>query len=190
MNNSTRPMLLVLAAALAVSPGAAVAEDDALQPHREALQKLAHLDGEWRGEARALLPDGQWVSFIQTERVGTMLDGTVRLIEGRGFDHEGTTHFNALAILSWDPSASRYRFHSWAQGHAGEHQFMATDDGFVWEIEAGPALMRYTAEVIDGRWEHRGERLVADQPPATFFEMSLRRLGDTDWPQAGSVAWR
>ena len=32
-----------------------------------------------------------------------------------------------------------------------------------------------------------GERVVPGQAPAQFFEMNLKRIGDSAWPTAGAV---
>ena len=63
-------------------------------------------------------------------------------------------------------------------------------DGFAWSIAAGPATLRYTANVRDNVWTEVGERIVDGQPPVRTFEMSLRRVGDTDWPAGSAVPAR
>ena len=65
-----------------------------------------------------------------------------------------------------------------------------TADGYVWEIPAGPATIRYTAVVKDGTFHEVGDRLVAGQPPIRMFDMMLARVGDTTWPAAGAVPAR
>jgi hypothetical protein len=157
---------------------------------RQALTRLAFLDGTWRGPARHTTPDGKVHALVQTERVGPMLDGTVRVIEGRGYGADGGTVFNAFAVLSWDPALQAYGMRSYAMGHAGDYAFRPTEDGFVWEIPAGPATIRYTATIANGTWHEVGERIVADKPPQAFFEMTLQRIGDSDWPAAGTVPMR
>ncbi len=47
--------------------------------------------------------------------------------------------------------------------------------------------IRYTAVVKDGVWHEVGDRLVAGGEPARVFEMTLQRVGDTDWPSAGAI---
>lgn len=158
-----------------------------LSAQRSALAPLAFLDGVWRGTARTTLPDGSVQELVQTERVGPFLEGTLKVIEGRGYDDAGNVVFNALGIVSWDVARQRFGLRSYAMGHAGDFAFAATADGFTWEIPAGPATLRYTATVRDGTWHETGERLVAGQPPVRFFEMTLRRIGDSQWPAAGAI---
>lgn len=155
---------------------------------REAMMSLAQLDGTWRGTATMMSPDGQSRELTQTERVGSFLDGSVKVIEGRGYDAEGKIVFNAFAIVSFDPAKKTYNFRSYAHGRSGDFVFNPTTEGFTWEIPAGPATMRYTATVKDGTWSEIGERLVPGQPPVRFIELNLKRIGDTDWPAAGAVA--
>jgi hypothetical protein len=47
--------------------------------------------------------------------------------------------------------------------------------------------IRYTATVKDGAWKEVGERVAPGQAPVQFFEMNLKRVGDTDWPAAGAI---
>jgi hypothetical protein len=87
---------------------------------REAISSLSFLDGTWRGPAWTLLPSGERHSFIQTERVGPFLDGSVRVIEGRGYEADGSVIFNAFAIISYDLTKREYRMRSYAQGYTGD----------------------------------------------------------------------
>jgi len=157
---------------------------------REALRALAPLDGQWRGSMKLYLPGGTVREMVHTERVGPMLDGSVRMIEGRSYDAEGRTAFNAFATMFFDVAAGRYRIHATAQGHSGEFDLEPRPDGFVWRTVFGPVTIRHTAVVKDGRWEELSERLADGQPPVKLVEMSLRRVGDTDWPAAGAVPMR
>lgn len=154
---------------------------------REALSKLARFDGEWRGSATYRTPSGETYRMVQTERVGPMLDGAIRVIEGRGHGPDGKLVFNAFAIVSYDPQTKAYTMRSYAGGEANDFPLRVIDDGIEWEIPGGTATTRYRATVRDGRWEEIGERLVAGQPAQPFFEMTLERLGDSDWPAGGAV---
>jgi len=50
---------------------------------RDAMLRLAYMDGVWRGPAWTILPSGEKHTFTQTERIGPFLDGSVKVIEGR-----------------------------------------------------------------------------------------------------------
>lgn len=188
-------LLLSLSAVLVLAaPPAAVAQIPA-QPagspaQRDALAALDFLDGEWRGEAVVMGPGGR-ETLTQTERVGPLLGGSVKVIEGRGYAADGSTEFNAMAVLSWDERENRYRFRSWANGYAGDYAFERTADGFRWSAPAGPnARMEYVATVRDGAWREVGSYVAEGQPPRPVIEMNLTRVGDTDWPAGGAVAPR
>lgn len=182
---------LVLAALLpSAAPAQGPPDPAAMQSaQREAMQKLVFLDGTWRGEAWTIPPGskGEKVTLTQTERVGTFLGGTLRLIEGRGYDSEGNVVFNALGIVSYDPAKQTYSLGSYAMGFAGAYPLTPADDGFEWVMEHGPLKQRYKATVKDGVWHQVGYRSFGDGEPVPFFEMTLRRIGDTDWPAAGAV---
>jgi hypothetical protein len=157
---------------------------------KAALAPLAFMDGAWRGEARHTGFDGKQHVVVQTERVGPLLDGAIKVIEGRGYNADGSTAFNAFAVLGWDARRQALSMRSHAMGMAGDYAVRTTADGFTWEIPAGPMTIRYTATIKDGTWHEVGDRVAADGTASRFFEMTLTRLGDSDWPAAGAVPMR
>lgn len=154
---------------------------------REAMRRLSIMDGVWRGPAWTVLPSGEKHNITQTERIGPFLDGSVKVIEGRGYGADGQVTFNAFGTVSYNPSTRAYTLHSYAQGNVGDFVLTPTPDGYVWEIPAGPMTIRYTAVIKDGAWKEVGDRIVPGKEPVRFFEMNLKRVGDTDWPAAGAI---
>lgn len=154
---------------------------------REAMMPLAHMDGIWRGPAWTILGSGEKLNMTQTERVGPFLDASVKVIEGRGYGADGKVSFNAFAIISYSPEKQSYVMRSYAMGHVGDFALKPTGDGFVWEIPAGPVTIRYTAVIKDGTWREVGDRITPGKEPIRFFEMNLKRVGNTDWPTGGAV---
>ena len=182
--------LAVFAAVAASSPARAQAPNPEalLAAQREAMARLSAMDGVWRGPAWTVLPNGQRHEITQTERIGPFLGGSVKVIEGRGYDASGAVTFNAFGTVSYDPARQAYTLHSYAQGMSGDFALTPTADGYVWEIPAGPMTIRYTATIHDGAWREVGDRIMPGREPVRFFEMNLRRVGDTDWPAAGAVS--
>lgn len=179
-------LLAVIAApahALAQGPDPAAL----LAAQRTAIAPLSFMDGVWRGPAWTILPTGRH-DITQTERIGPFLDGSVKVLEGRGYDPDGTVTFNAFGTISYDPATHAYTMHAYAQGRVGDFVLTPTADGYVWEIPAGPMTIRYTAVIRDGAWREVGDRIMPGREPVRFFEMNLRRVGDTDWPAAGAVS--
>jgi hypothetical protein len=161
-----------------------------LAAQRQAMAPLARMDGVWRGPAWTITPNGRH-DITQTERIGTFLGGTVRMIEGRGYNADGSVGFNALGIISFNTMTNSYAISSWAQGYNGVFSFRPTADGYEWELPAGPgATTHYTATVTADTLVERGYRVAGSAPPVQIFEMNLRRVGDTDWPGAGAVPMR
>lgn len=152
----------------------------------EAMKKLANMDGVWRGQAWTITPTGRH-EVTQTERIGPMLGGAIKIIEGRGYNPDGATGFNAFAVISYEPDTGAYALRSYAMGRSGDFKFTPTAEGYDWEIPAGPATIRYSATIKDGVLHEVGHRVVAGQPPVKFFEMTVKRLADSDWPAAGAV---
>jgi len=182
---------LLLAMALAAPPLAAAQPADPrtlIASQTEAMRAFAMLDGAWRGQATITQADGGRLSFVQTERIGPFLGGSIKVIEGRGYDDAGAVRFNALGIVSFDPATRSYTLHSHAQGRVGDFAFVPTADGYRWEIPLGPAgTLRYVATVRDGELHEVGDRIAEGREPVRVFEMVLKRVGDTDWPAAGAV---
>ena len=102
---------------------------------REAMIPLAYMDGVWRGAAWTSLPSGEKHTITQTERIGPFLDGSVKVLEGRGYDADGKVTFNAFGAISYNPATKAYTLHSYAMGSAGDFVLTRTADGFVWESD-------------------------------------------------------
>ena len=181
---------LLFAAATAMAqmpPGVA----DLVNTQREAMQMFASMNGVWRGPATTLLPSGERRTITQTERIGPFLGGSVKVIEGRGYDSNGQVVFNSFGIVSFDPATKTYSMRSYALGRKGDFALTPTADGYTWEVPAGPgAIVRYTATIKDNRLHEVGDRLVGGAEPVRVFEMRLERIGDTDWPEQGAIAPR
>ncbi len=154
---------------------------------REAMDKLTFMNGVWRGPAWTILPNGEKRNITQTERIGPFLDGSVKVIEGRGYDKDDKVTFNAFGTISYNTSTSTYTLHSYALGNVGDFIMKLTPDGDTWEIPAGPMTIRYTAVVKNGMWKEVGDQIVPDKAPVRFFEMNLKRVGDTTWPAEGAI---
>ncbi len=186
-------LFLLLGPALAL----AQAQHDpaaALAAQREAMKACAAMDGVWRGTARTILPSGQESVVTQTERIGPFLDGSVKVIEGRGYRADESVGFNALGIVSYDPAKRAYSLRSYALGHSGDFAFKPTADGYEWEIPLGAPggagdgpKIRYAATIRDNTLTEVGDRMIPGREPVRFFEMTLKRIGDTGWPAADAV---
>jgi hypothetical protein len=186
-------MLLAAPAALAAPAVAQQGYDPAprIAAQKEAMKVLSGIDGEWRGEARTLALDGTWHTFTQTERVGPMLDGAVKVIEGRGYEADGSTNFNAFAVISYDPDRKTYSMRSYTSGRQGDYPITPTEAGFNWEIQAGPNMkIEYVATVKDGVWTEVGTRIPKDGPPVKFIEFTVKRHAAATWPAVGAVTPR
>jgi hypothetical protein len=183
-------VIALLGSTLALAGPAAAQEADvaALAAQKTAMGPLDKLNGQWRGTAWAVDRSGKRTDMIQTERVGPMLDGSIKLVEGRGYSLDGDLVFNAFAVISYDPARKTYSMKTFAQGRGGEFPLTVTDDGFSWSIPAGPgATIRYTAVIKGDSWVESGEFVAEGRPPFKFIEMNLKRIGDTDWPSAAPV---
>jgi len=183
-------MAIALLACVAAPVSGQQAPDSAalLAAQKEAMAKLQAMTGVWRGVATVTTPSGEKHRITQTERIGPFLDGSLKVIEGRGYEPDGRVTFAAFGIVSYNPQKRAYSMRSYAQGYSGDFAFQPTDDGYTWEIPAGPATIRYTATIKGDVLQEIGERMVAGSEPVRIFEMTLKRIGKTDWPAGGAVA--
>ncbi|MCW8107220.1 hypothetical protein OPS25_01710 [Alteromonas ponticola] len=172
---------IILTVLVSITPAIADTQQKA------AIQKFDKLDGEWRGKSWRMTKDGEKIEFIQTERVGSFLGGDIKMIEGRGYSLEGDLNFNALGIISYDPNNHAYNFRTYAMGRSGDYPMQVTDDGFKWEIKTPSATILYTATIKEDTWHEIGQRIVENQPPFTFIELNLKRIGEPSWPADGFV---
>src|SRR6267378_3803380 len=143
--------LILLALLLATTGGLRTASGQGrpdpaalISAQREAMAPLKIMDGVWRGPAWTILPSGEKHNVTQTERIGPFLDGSVKVIEGRGYDPDGRVAFNAFGTISYDPARKAYTLHSHAMGYVGDFVLTPAANGYTWEIPAGPTTIRYT----------------------------------------------
>jgi hypothetical protein len=183
--NKLTVMIAVLLYAVPAT-GQERSQADILATQKAALAKLAWMDGQWRGPAVTQTQTGEH-RVTQTERIGPMLDGTLKVIEGRGFNPDGTKGFNAFGVISFNPYSGGFEFRTYAQGNAGTFAITPTEDGYVWETPGGSGTtIRYTATLADGTWTEVGDR-ITEGKPLRFFEMHLKRVGSSAWPGAGAM---
>ena len=92
------------------------------------------------------------------------------------------------ATISFDLAPRVYTLHSHAMGNVGDFVITPTADGYAWEIPAGPMTIRYTAVIKDGTLGEVGDQIRPGKEPVRFFEMTLKRVGDTNWPAEGAIS--
>ena len=148
------------------------------------------MTSNWTARAILIDPTAKTVTEV---RCGTfsdlaiLLGGDILVSEGRGYETDGSTGFNAFAVLSWNAAESKYEMRSYAEGYAGTFPFVLTDNGYTWEVPAGPGVMRFTADVTPTTYHEVGDFVMPGRPPMRSFEMTLTRRRDTDWPAAGAI---
>jgi hypothetical protein len=153
-----------------------------------AMTELAFLDGEWRGSSKVLRNDG-WASTTQSERVRALLDGTVRMIEARGYDSEGRISFDVLRIVSYEPETKTYSMRSYQSGRVRDHDLSLTANGFTWESESSNnTTIRYEASVINGVWTETATRVPARGEPETYVEVRMKRQRSSPSAAGGAGA--
>lgn len=178
-------MALLASATLLIIANAS-AQEIHLGLHAEEMKPFDMLHGEWRGTATTYARTGELITTTQTERVGPLLDGDILLIEGRSYDAEGKTAFNAFGTISYNPATQGYDFRAYSGGRSGTYEMTLTDTGFIWTIPAGSGEVVHTAVIEGDSWVETGEYVVGEQRYPTV-RLDLTRIGDTAWPGKDGV---
>lgn len=183
-----RHLFLTLTAAMILGWSAAPATAQEASPpmmhaRPDATAALAMFDGVWIGPARMTARDGTVTTFEQMERIGPMLGGEIRVMEGKARGADGATLFNAFTVFSGtDDGRIEMRSHVW--GDQSARIIEPKPEGYVWRTPTAAGMMVYDITVRDDVWHETGIIELADGRKVTFFEMTLTRQGDTDWPAA------
>jgi hypothetical protein len=170
---------LLLSAALCAVPATGALAQGRPNPtvQREAMQKLAFLVGQWKGEATVTMGPGGPKQLQQTEDIQFKLGGLVLLVEGTGRDPaSGTVEFNALATISFDEASGTYRFRAYSGGNYLETELRLKERGFEWGYTAGPATVTNTMHLDDtGQWVECTDVVVGGAPPRRTTELRVRK---------------
>ena len=137
---------------------------------KAAMDKLAWLEGSWKGEGWRLTPTGEKASFSVKEEAVPKLDGVVLTLEGLGWsrDAQGEKHIghHAFAVLSYDPFARGYRINAFTwEGYQTTATPEVAEGKFRWRVPAGPGVeMRYYTRLGEnGEWLEKGERCTGEE---------------------------
>ena len=169
---------------LAVGSSAWAQRPDTSGPQREAMKKLDSWVGEWEGTGWSMRGPGQRSEFTVHESVQPKLGGLVLLVQGLGKGKDPATGaetvgHDALAVVSFDPKTSSYRFrHYTMQGASGEAELTLTDKGMQWELQGEGQTafrMRFNIEIQGDTWHEYGEFSRDGQTWTRTMEMTLKR---------------
>lgn len=166
---------------LTVSRPAAAQETSAgrVQKIVEAMAALPAFEGRWKGGGWMRRGPQEPQHFVSEEIVELKLDGQVLLIEGIHHDKADPSKkiFHAVALLSYDPAAGRYRFRSHTgEGQDSEFEGRVEDGAFIWGHEVPGGRIRYVMRIREGRWEEVGEFSRDGESWTQFFDMKLDRV--------------
>jgi len=149
---------------------------------------LAFMDGVWRGPAWTILPSGEKHNITQTERIGPFLDGSIKVIEGRGYNADGTvgstrsapsrtTRPPGFTLCTLMRKATSVTLRLTARLTVTSGKFPPGDDN---SLHGCHQRMAHGSKSVI--------RIMPGKEPVRFFEMNLKRVGDTNWPAAGTIS--
>jgi len=165
------PMALLPSILLAQAPAS-----NSIQTQREAMHKLAFLEGKWSGPVTVVRGPGEPLHLTQTEQIEYKLDGLVLLIEGSSTTAHGETPFRALATIAYDDGSHAYRIRAYNDGHYIDTELTTADKGFSWNFDAGPAHVVNTMHLTNkGEWNEVTDVSFGSGPAHRSVEMLLQR---------------
>jgi hypothetical protein len=126
---------------------------------KQAMDRLAFLEGQWVGKATAVVGPGESKELEQHESVERRLGGGLMVIEGKGFV-EGAMEFNAFAIISFDGNSGEYKMQSWLATGETVPAYLRLGEGqsFEWGFDIPQGKVRYRLHIDDkGQWVEKGE---------------------------------
>ena len=146
-----------------------------------AMNKLASMVGQWKGDGWIEMGP-QRFQFESSEVFSRKAGGLALLVEGIHRmpipTGESRVIHNAVAMITYDADADRYRFITQlANGRGGDYHGTITADGdFQWIIPDTPmGKMTYTISVEDGKYSEIGELTLPSGERKKFFEMNLTK---------------
>lgn len=154
-----------------------------LAAENDEMRKLDFMLGEWSGEGSMRRGPGEPDVSLVHEKVQSRAGGRVLLIEGRGHRKladgaAGDVVHDALGVVWWDPSASKYRFSAFtgANGHADATFELVGERNVVWGLTTPQGQVRYTIRMDEkDTWNEIGEYSRDGKQWAKFFEMNLTK---------------
>jgi len=177
---TTAPKFVLAAAFTAVVVISVCAADQptSKEVQRREMKKLDWFVGHWKGTGWIQMgPQGRH-EFTQTETIEAKLDGLVLVIEGLGKAKEdGSTVHTALAFVSYDPRANKFRWHAFTPDGQMETEAKVGTDTLEWSLQIPKrGQMRYTITRNEkGEWFEIGEMSQEDQTWRKVFEMTLQK---------------
>ena len=175
----TRAVLaaVVLLAAAAPLPAQAPPDGSAA---RAAIERLAFMEGTWRGEAWMDRGRGR-EQTVMTETVRRKLGGAILEVEGIGMlrgegGAAGPVVHNAFGVIYFDPQANGYVLRSWiATGQWGDFALTMVEGGVSWTREVPGGRIRNTARFTADEWHEIGEFSRDGVTWRQTMEIRLRR---------------
>lgn len=145
-------------------------------PQKEEMGKLSALIGDWEGTGWYQQGQNQRYDMVQHEHIESKLDGTLLLVEGKGYVNDSLI-FNAIAMFSYDLKEQTYKIESHlSDGKATVGIGAFNDSGkFIWGFEVPQGQIKYTITFTDTSWNEYGEYSADGNQWWKFMEMNLTK---------------
>jgi len=153
--------------------------------HQEKMKVFQEWVGQWQGNGWMQMGPGESKNFIVDEVIQSKLDETILIIEGIGKTRDAqtnaeTTVHHALAVLSYDPVGSEYKFKAHLKnGRSTEAWFkVLAENKFQWGFDSPQGKIRYSIMIdpVKKMWNESGEFSNDGNNWRKFIEMNLKKI--------------
>jgi len=148
---------------------------------REALKKLDFPVGKWSVKATVTPALAQSLKLTAKQEVQFKNDGTLLTIESAGQKDHGENAFESLAMITYDPANSSYRYNAIRDGQHVSAELKLTPEGFDWSGQLAAATISSSLRIDEkGEWHETTVLAIGSAPPQTALEMHMRRAASFD----------
>jgi hypothetical protein len=142
-------------------------------------EAMSYMLGHWQGEGWRMSPQGERQVYRIEETLTPRAGGHAISIVGIGTAGEGdeTREIHNAFGMIWQERDGSYRMRSVvAPGYSMETTPELTENGYVWQLDAGPMTIRYASVIENGEWVETGEQVLPSGDTVQIHEMRLRRV--------------
>lgn len=178
--------LVLLAAPLLLAPHPLTAQSAPAHPPgnaaREAVAKVAFLEGSWKGEASIDMGPRGTQAIVQTETVESRLGGAALVVHGLGKSRavegqpERVVH-EAIGVIYHDEATKGLKILAIkADGASTTSDLVPEAGGWRWFLSTPRGRVRYTiSQPNPGEWHEVGEISPDGATWRKFYEMRLQK---------------
>lgn len=127
-------------------------------PKENPLSHVQPLTGQWSGSGWMRTPQGETVTFDQTEKVSSQLAGNLLVVEGIGYKSDSKDKiFQAFGVLNYSATSNEYIFNAYTlDGRYTQAKAEVEPGKLIWSFEVPNGKIKYELAFNDKEWKEDG----------------------------------